>query len=223
MSKVTTAQEIKKFMHDGMSIMVGGFGKPGQPDTLIEAVLETGVKDIHVISNSSGVLTKDGVASGVALWVVHDMVKKISCSHIGGCPETGRRMIAGEIEVELIPQGTFIERIRCGGMGLGAVLTPTGVGTPVEEGKEIKEIDGVKYLVEYPLHADVSLICGSIADKAGNVYYKGGTKNFNPAMASAGDLVIAEVDEIVELGEIDPSKVGTPGIMVDYIVKKEAK
>lgn len=218
MNKVITVEEAMKFMHDGMSIMTGGFGSAGEPLELEDAILEKGFQNIYVISNASGTEKK-----GIGKWVMKHMVKKITCSHIGGCPETGRQMIAGEIEVELVPQGTFAERIRSGGMGIGAFLTATGIGTPVAEGKEVKVVDGKEYLVEYPLRAEIAIICGTVADKAGNIYYHGASKNFNPAMASAADLVIAEVNEIVEVGELDPSKVGTPGILVDYVVKREGK
>ena len=215
MNKEITIEEAMKFMHDGMTVMTGGFGHSGEPLQLEDAICEREFRDIHVISNASGNPKK-----GVGKWVMKHMVKSMVCSHIGGCPETGRQMIAGETEVTLVPQGTLAERIRCGGMGLGAFLTQTGVGTLVAEGKETKVIDGVEYLVEYPLRAEIALICGTKADRMGNIYYHAGSKNFNISMAGAADLVIAEVNEIVEVGEIDPDLVGTPGILVDYIVKR---
>lgn len=215
MNKEITIEKAMEFMHDGMTVMTGGFGSSGEPVQLEDAICEREFKDIHLISNASGTPTK-----GAGKWVLKHMIKKMTCSHIGGCPETGRQMIDGELEVELIPQGTFIERIRCGGMGLGGFLTETGIGTPVAEGKEVKVIDGVEYLVELPLRAEIALICGTKADRAGNIYYHAASKNFNISMATAADLVIAEVNDIVEVSQIDPDLVGTPGILVDYIVKR---
>jgi acetate CoA/acetoacetate CoA-transferase alpha subunit len=150
---------------------------------------------------------------------VNKQIKKAIVTHIGTNPETGRQMNAGELEVELVPQGTLAERIRAGGAGLGGVLTKAGLKTPVEEGKRKLEINGQDYLLEMPLKADIALLKASKADKAGNLYYNGSTRNFNPVMATAAELVIAEVDEIVEIGEINPNDVMTPGIFVNFIVK----
>jgi acetate CoA/acetoacetate CoA-transferase alpha subunit len=144
-------------------------------------------------------------------------------SHVGTNPETGRQMNEGEMEVVLVPQGTLAEQVRAGGSGLGGFLTPTGVGTVVEEGKQKIEIDGIQYLLELPLKADVALIAGQTADKFGNIEYFGATRNFNQLMATAADLVIAEVEEIVEVGELDPNQVVTPGIFVTHLVNGGAK
>jgi acetate CoA/acetoacetate CoA-transferase alpha subunit len=145
-------------------------------------------------------------------------VKKIIASHIGTNPETGRQMIAGETVVELVPQGTLAERIRAGGAGLGGILTPTGLGTVVEEGKEKLLVNGKEYLLELPLRADIALLKAYKADKAGNLIYRQSARNFNPIMALAADLVIVEVEEVVEVGEIKPDEVMTPGILVDKVV-----
>ena len=139
-------------------------------------------------------------------------------SHIGTNPETGRQMIAGEIEVELVPQGTLAERIRCGGSGLGGILTPTGVGTVVEEGKTKLNFDGIDYLVERPLRADLAIVKAACADEKGNLVYRLSSRNFNPLVAMAGDFVVAETEKIVKAGEIDPEQVMTPGILVDALI-----
>lgn len=219
--KVITIDEAVKLVKDGQSVMIGGFGKPGEPRELVHALAETDVKDLYLITNAGG---SDGggdpeKATGVARLIHAKKVRKMTCSHIGQCKEAQRQMIAGDMEVELTPQGTFIERIRCGGMGLGGFLTETGVGTLVAEGKESKVIDGVEYLFELPLHADVALVCATKADKYGNLYYHASSKNFNVAMATAADTVIALVDELVD--EINPDVVGTPGILVDYVISRK--
>jgi len=148
-------------------------------------------------------------------------VKKVIASHIGTNSETGRQMNAGEMEVELVPQGTLAERIRSGGAGLGGILTPTGIGTIVEEGKDKVKVDNREYIVEKPLKADLAIIFGTKVDKKGNIYYNYSTRNFNPLMATAADTVIVEAEELVEIGEINPNHVMTPGIFVDYIVKED--
>ena len=152
-------------------------------------------------------------------WVVSRVLKKAIVSHIGLNPETGRQMNAGELEVELVPQGTLAERVRAAGAGLGGILTHTGVGTVVEEGKQKITVDGIEYLLELPLKADIALIRGSIVDKKGNVYYNKSTRNFNPLIATAADVVIVEAERIVEVGELDASDVMTPSIFVDVITQ----
>ena len=152
--------------------------------------------------------------------VAAGQIKKVIASHIGINKKTGEQYNAGTLELELVPQGTFVERIRAGGFGLGGFLTPTGVGTKVEEGKQVIEVNGKKYLLELPLRADVALIRGHRADRMGNLTYFGTNRNFNPTMATAADLVIAEVDSIVDVGELDPDNVVTPGILVDILVVK---
>ncbi|MPN04262.1 Acetate CoA-transferase subunit alpha [bioreactor metagenome] len=155
---------------------------------------------------------------GIGKLIVNKQVKKLIASHIGTNKETGNQMNAGELEVELVPQGTLAERIRAAGAGLGGILTPTGLGTVVAEGKTIIEVDGKEYLLEKPLKADVALIVGAKVDKKGNIRYRKATRNFNPLMAAAAELVIVEADEIVEVGGIDPDDVMTPGLFVDYVV-----
>lgn len=175
-----------------------------------------GVKNLTVICNDGGV---PGEGSG--LLIRNKQVKKLIATHIGLNPEVAQQMNSGELEVELVPQGTFAERIRCGGAGIGGFLTPTGIGTEVEEGKQKITIDGKEYLLELPLRADVAIIRGSIVDKLGNVFYNGTTRNFNTVMATAADIVICAAEKIVEPGEIDPNCVATPSLFVDYIVGGE--
>ncbi len=201
------------YFHDGMTIMVGGFMGVGTPPRLISALMESGVNDLTLIGNDTAF-----VDTGIGPLIVNNRVKKVIATHIGTNPETGRRMIAKEMEVELIPQGTMAERIRCGGAGLGGVLTPTGVGTVVEDGKQTLDIDGTRYLLELPLRADLALIQANLADTEGNLTYKLSARNFNPLMAMAADVVLAEPDQLVSAGEIDPDHVVTPGAVIDYVI-----
>lgn len=214
--KKVTAQEAVASIQDGAVIMVGGFMSNGTPECLIDALLEKGVKDLTIIGNDSGT-----VGTGIGRLVAAGVVKKIIASHIGLNPVTGQLMNEGKMEVQLVPQGTLAECIRAAGAGLGGVLIPTGVGTEIEEGKEKIAVDGRTYLLEKPLKADVALIRASIADEKGNIFYKGTTRNFNPIMATAADLVIASAEEIVPVGGIEPENVVTPGIFVDYLVGGE--
>jgi acetate CoA/acetoacetate CoA-transferase alpha subunit len=207
-----TAAELGSFLKDGMTVMVGGFMGVGTPQGLITAMLEADVKDITLIANDTAF-----TETGVGPLIVGHKVSKVIASHIGTNPETGRQMIAGEMDVELVPQGTLAERVRAGGSGLGGVLTPTGVGTVVEESKVKIMVDGREYLLEKPLRAEVALLKAHKADKAGNLIYHRSARNFNPLMALAADLVIVQVEELVEIGEIDPDEVMTPGILVDKI------
>ncbi|WP_371373546.1 acetate CoA-transferase subunit alpha [Sporomusa aerivorans] len=212
-NKQVSIEEVGEFFKDGMTIMIGGFLAVGTPDALIEAILKKQTKALTVIANDTGFPDK-----GVGRLVVNRLAKKVIASHIGTNPETGKQMIAQELSVELVPQGTLAERIRCGGAGLGGVLTPTGVGTVVEEGKEKLTVDGTEYLLEKPLKADIALIRAKKADKAGNLIYDQSARNFNPLIAFAADVVIAEVDELVEVGEIKPDEIMTPGVVVDKLV-----
>lgn len=216
MDKVKTIEEIMTHIEDGMTIMVGGFMAVGTPENIIDAIVQKGVKDLTIIANDTAFPDK-----GVGKLIVNKQVKKVITSHIGLNPETGRQMNNGELMVELVPQGTLVEQIRCGGAGIGGFLTETGVGTKVEEGKQKLNIADKEYLLELPLRAHVALIGGSIVDKQGNVFYNASTRNFNPVMATAADLVIAGAEKIVEIGEIDANHVMTPGIFVDYIVGGE--
>lgn len=214
MNKLISIDEAVAKIEDGMTIMIGGFLANGTPEALIDALVEKGVKNLTIIGNDSGFVDR-----GIGKLVVNKQAKKVIASHIGTNKETGNQMNSGETEVELVPQGTLAERVRCGGAGLGGFLTPTGLGTIVQEGKEVITVDGQDFILEKPLHADVALIFGSKVDKKGNVYYHQSTRNFNPLMATAADVVIVEAEELVEVGEIEPSYVMTPHIFVSYIVK----
>lgn len=218
MSKVISINEAVNHIEDGMTIMIGGFLGCGSPHRIIDALVEKGVKDLTLICNDSGF-----VDIGAGKLVVNKQIKKLIASHVGTNKETGNQMNSGEMEVVLVPQGTLAEQVRAGGAGLGGILTPTGVGTVVEEGKEKIKIDGVEYLLELPLKADVALIAGETVDKFGNVKYYGATRNFNDLMAPAADITIVEAEEVVEVGELDPNDVVTPGIFVNYIVNGGAK
>lgn len=215
-SKQLDIADVSKYLKDGMSIMFGGFMGAGTPVKLVQAILDSGVKNLTIIGNDTALID-----NGISPLIINDRVKKVIASHIGLNPETGKRMIAGTMEVELIPQGTLAERIRCAGAGLGGFLTPTGIGTVVEEGKQKIEVNGVDYLLELPLKADLAIIDAHRADKMGNLVYRLSTRNFNPLIALAATTVIAEVHEIVEVGEIDPDDVMTPAALVDHIIYPE--
>ena len=213
--KIITAAEAAKLVPNGSTVMFGGFMGCGNPHNIVDELLAQGVKDITMICNDTAIPD-----FGVGKLVIAKRIKKLIATHIGLNPQTGIQMNSGEMEVELIPQGTMAERIRAGGAGLGGFLTPTGVGTPVEEGKKRMTIDGVDYLLELPLRANIALINAKKADKAGNLIYNFSANNFNQTMATAADLVIAEVEEIVEEGQLDPNTIHTQGVFVDYLVKK---
>ncbi len=213
MNKLISVDEAVDMIKDGMTIMVGGFLGCGNPHKIIDKLVEKNVKDLTLICNDSSFPDY-----GVGKLVVNHQIKKLIASHVGTNPETGRQMNAGEMEVVLVPQGTLAEQVRAGGAGLGGILTPTGVGTVIEEGKQKITVDGVEYLLEKPLKADVALIAGQKVDKFGNIVYFGATRNFNTLMATAAETVIVEASEIVEVGDLDPNDVVTPGIFVDYIV-----
>lgn len=210
-SPAQAASQIK----DGDVIMIGGFLGNGAPHAVIDALLETPVKDLTVIANDTAYPD-----NSIGKLIMADRVKKLVASHIGTNPGTGQRMNSGALDVQLVPQGTLAERIRSAGSGLGGFLTPTGVGTSVEDGKQTMTIDGKTYLLEWPLSARVALLKAKKADKSGNLVYAKSARNFNPVMATAADIVIVEVEEIVETGAIDPDLVHTPGIFVDYLVQK---
>ncbi|RQD71210.1 MAG: 3-oxoacid CoA-transferase subunit A [Tindallia sp. MSAO_Bac2] len=217
MSKIVSLDEALSHVIDETSVMIPGFMGAGTPDKLVEGLIAKGVKDLCLICTDTAF---PGV--GVGKLIERDMIKKVMVSHIGTNPETGRRMNQGLMEVDLIPQGTLAERIRSAGAGLGGFLTPTGVGTVVEEGKRKIVVNGKEYLLEEPLKAEVALLRGTKVDKKGNIWYNAATRNFNPLMAMAAKTVIVEACELVEVGEIDPNNVMTPGIFVDYIVKGDA-
>jgi acetate CoA/acetoacetate CoA-transferase alpha subunit len=216
MNKLISIDEAVAKIQDGMTVMIGGFLAVGTPEAIIDALVKKGVKDLTIIANDTGFPDK-----GIGKLIVNKQVKKTIASHIGTNKETGNQMNSGEMEVELSPQGTLAERVRCGGAGLGGFLTPTGLGTIVQDGKEVITVDGQEYILEKPLKADVALLFGSKVDKKGNVYYNQATRNFNPLIATAADTVIVQAEELVEVGDIDPNVVMTPYIFVDYIVKGE--
>lgn len=212
-TKLITLQDAPGFFRDGMSIMVGGFIGVGTPPRLIDALLDSGVRDLTLIANDTAFID-----TGIGPLIVNGRVSKVIASHIGTNPETGRRMIAGEMEVQLVPQGTLIEQIRCGGAGLGGFLTPTGVGTVVEDGKQTMTLDGKKWLLERPLRADLALIRAHRADPLGNLTYQLSARNFNPLIALAADITLVEPDELVETGCLLPDQIVTPGAVIDHIV-----
>lgn len=214
MPKILSIPEAVAKVQSGNTVMIGGFMTCGAPVNLIAELARRGVHDLTLISNDTGVQ-----GDGVGMLISADAVTKLIASHIGTNPETGRRMIDDRLSVELVPQGTLAERIRCGGAGLGGVLTPTGVGTIAAEGKQEFVIDGRAYLLETPLRADIALIKAWKADRRGNLVYRRSARNFNPVMAMAADLVIAEVEEIVDVGELDPDQIMTPGIFVDVLTR----
>lgn len=213
MEKQISAAKAAAKIKDGMTVMVGGFLGNGTAERVVDALVASGVKNLTLILNDTAYPEK-----GAGKLIVNKQVKKIIASHIGTNQFTGQQMNEGTLEVEFSPQGTLAERIRCGGCGLGGALTRTGMGTDIAKGKEIVKVDGVDYLLEKPLHADVAILGASVGDKAGNLIYRGTSQNFNPLMAMAADVVIAEIKELKEVGSIPPEQVHTPSIFVDYIV-----
>ena len=214
MSKFISIEEAVSKVRDGMTIMVGGFLANGTPNKIVDALAKSGVKNLTLICNDTAYPDK-----GVGQLIANKQVKKLFVSHIGTNPHTSEQMNSGELEIEFCPQGSLAERVRAGGCGLGGILTQTGMGTIVAEGKQIVNVDGKDYLLEKPLRADIALVGASLGDKAGNLVYRGTSQNFNPLMASAADLVIAEINELVEVGEIAAENVKTPSIMVDFIIE----
>ncbi len=211
MKKIITAQEAASLINDEASIMIGGFISCGAPDKLVDALAQTNVKNLTMIVNDTSIPNVDK-----GKLIANKKVKKLIAAHIGLNSETGRQMHAGELDVELIPMGTLIEKIRAKGTGLGGFLTPTGVGTIIEENRETMEVDGKKYIFEKPLGADFALIYGTKVDKFGNASFYGTTQNLNTVMATAAETVIIQADELVD--ELDPNEVVIPGLFIDYIV-----
>jgi acetate CoA/acetoacetate CoA-transferase alpha subunit len=218
MSKLIKAAEIKSLFYDGMCLMSGGFANHGAPRTLIDLVVESGVKNITVISCDTG---DPDLTNGR---LVHSgQAKKFICAHVGMNPEASEALAAGRMELELSPQGTLAERIRSGGAGLGGALVRTGMGTVIEQGKQKVEIDGVTWLLEKPLRADIALVKARKADTFGNLAYRGTSRNYNPLIAMAADIVIVEADEIVPPGTLAPDDIITPSVFVTYILEGGSK
>ncbi len=209
---VKNAQEAIADIADNAVIMLGGFGLSGIPENCIQAILEKNIKNLTCIANNAGV---DGF--GIGLLLENRQVKKMISSYVGENHEFERQYISGELEVDLLPQGTLAERIRAGGAGIPAFYTPAGYGTEVAEGKEVREFDGKMYLMEKWLRADFAIVKAWKGDAMGNLIYRGTAQNFNPMMAAAGKITIAEVEELVEVGALDPAQVHTPGIYVQRI------
>ena len=212
MAKVITSDEAAAMVNNGDTILIGGFLAVGTPETIIDALVRKNVQDITLICNDTALPDR-----GVGKMVVNRQLKKLIASHVGTNKETGRLMAAGELDVELNPQGTLVERIRAGGAGLGGFYTPTGVGTAVAEGKDTRVFNDREMLLETPLRGRVAFLKAFIADTHGNLRYRGTARNFNPVMAFAADIVIAEVDNLINF--MDPEEVITPGVLVDYIVR----
>ena len=209
---VENAAEAVKDIQDGATLMMGGFGLSGIPENCIAALLQKGLRDLTIVSNNAGV---DDF--GIGLFLQKRMVKKMISSYVGENDEFERQLLSGELEVELLPQGTLAERIRAGGAGIPAFFTPAGVGTEVAVGKEVREFNGKLYLMELALEADFALVKAWKGDTAGNLIFKGTARNFNPMMATAGKITIAEVEELVPAGSLDPNQIHTPGIYVQRI------
>jgi len=202
---------------DGSIVMIGGFMAVGSPERMIDALVDHNVKDLTIIANDTAMPGR-----GIGKLISAGAVRHVIASHIGLNPETQAKMLSGEITCELVPQGTLIERIRAGGMGLGGILTPTGLGTEVQNGKQVIEVDGCSYLVEKPLKADFALIGALQADYVGNLSYMLTAHNFNPVVALAAHTVIAEAESIVPVGVIPPDAVKTPGVLVDHLLVRAA-
>lgn len=200
-------------LRDGMTILVGGFGLSGNAEALIRGVVERGVRDLTLVSNNAGNLGK-----GLATWLKAGIIRKVICSYIGNNEDLHTRMASGAVQVEITPQGTLVERMRAAGAGIPAFFTPTGAGTVVEEGKEVREIDGRRYLLERALPGDVALVRAAVSDRFGNLRFWRTARNFNPVMATAAKLTIVECDTLVDNGAIDPDDVHLPGIFVHRIV-----
>lgn len=209
----SAADALQDIVKDGQTLAVGGFGLCGIPEALIAALKDTGVKQLTCISNNAGV---DGF--GLGLLLETKQIKKMISSYVGENKEFERQYLSGELDVELTPQGTLAEKLRAGGAGIPAFFTQTGVGTLIAEGKEVREFDGKEYILENSLTADVALVKAYKADKAGNLVFRKTAQNFNPVCAMAGKVTVAEVEQLVEIGELDPDEIHLPGIYVNRII-----
>jgi acetate CoA/acetoacetate CoA-transferase alpha subunit len=210
--KIITPEQAAAKIQSGMTLMIGGFLANGSPHKIIAQLLQSPVRDLTIICSDTAYPDR-----GLGRLIANRQVKKVITSHIGTNPDTIEQMNAGTLDVEFSPQGTLAERVRSGGAGLGGVLTPTGLGTLVEQGKEKITVDGKTYLLEMPLRADMALIAANIADTDGNLFYKGTARVFNPLMAMAAEVVIAEAERIEPVGFFEPEQVHTPAIFIDYI------
>ncbi|MES9737307.1 CoA transferase subunit A [Peribacillus frigoritolerans] len=212
-NKIVTMEEALEHISNGCTLMYGGFGGVGTPPTLVQGILDKGVKELTLIGNDTGFPD-----IGIGRIVTAERAKKVIASHIGSNPNAGKLMTEGKLQVEFSPQGTLAERIRAGGVGLGGIFVDVGIGTIAEEGKDKIVIEGKEYLVETALTAEVSIVHAKKADSLGNLVYDKTACNFNPLVAMAGAFTIAEVDEIVPAGELDPECIATPGIYVDMVI-----
>lgn len=217
MKDALTEAEAAALIGDGATVLIGGFMGVGSPHRLIDALVARGVRDLTVVANDTAM-----PGTGIGKLVTAGAISRVITSHIGLNPETQAKMISGELEVELVPQGTLVERIRAGGVGLGGILTPTGLGTEVEDGKQVVEVEGKRFLVETPIKGDFALIAAYQADYVGNLCYTLTAHNFNPIMAMSAETVIAETEMIVPVGVISPDAVKTPGVLVDHILTRAA-
>ncbi len=224
---------VAKYCFSGMTVMLPGFVNVGVSETLIDAVLRTDITDLNIISNNTSIKGR-----GIGKLVHADRIKHITCSHIGNNEETCAKVVAGEINITFVPQGSLCEKVRAGGAGIGGILTPTGVFTPMQDGKQLLEwdaekgeykfvkaedpVNGKRFILELPLHADVVFVHAYKADTFGNVVYRRTSRNFNEAFATAADHVIVEAEQIVEVGELDPDEIMTPGFIVDAVVQGKA-
>ncbi|AKF95107.1 3-oxoacid CoA-transferase subunit A [Brevibacillus laterosporus] len=215
-NKEISLEEALEHFHDGMTLMVGGFGGVGNPPTLIQGLLEKQIKELTLISNDTAFPD-----IGVGRLITQRRVRKVIASHIGSNPNAGAQMTARELEVEFCPQGILAERVRAGGVGLGGILSDIGIGTIAEEGKQQVIVDGKTFLIETPLTAQVAIVSAKKADRFGNLVFDTSARNFNPLVVMAGDITIVEAEEIVEIGELDPEEIVTPGVFVTYIVQSE--
>ncbi|MGP4079686.1 CoA transferase subunit A [Pseudalkalibacillus sp. R45] len=212
-SKVTKMEDLAGHFKDGMTLMCGGFGGVGAPPSLVNFILDLGIKDIELISNDVGFPW-----IGPGKLITEKRVRRIVVSHIGSNPEAGKQMHDGDLDVQFYPQGTLAEKIRAGGMGLGGILVDVGLGTLVEKGKQKVTVDDREYMIEPALTADVSIVFAKEADVYGNLTYDKSARNTNPHVATAGNITIVEAEQIVEAGELDPECIVTPGAFVDYVV-----
>ncbi|MDJ0948461.1 MAG: 3-oxoacid CoA-transferase subunit A [Alphaproteobacteria bacterium] len=217
MKRAIKTEEAAEMIPDGAVLLIGGFMGVGSPHRMIDAIVARGTKELTIVANDTAL-----PGHGIGKLISCGAVSRVIASHIGLNPETQDKMMSAEIEVELVPQGTLVERIRAGGMGLGGVLTATGLGTPVEEGKQIVETGGKRYLLETPIRGDFALVAAQRADYVGNLEYSLTAHNFNPIMALAADTVIAEPQSVVPIGVIAPDAVKTPGVLVDHLLERAA-